>query len=90
MKEHWIRIHPDDPKRRYSFPDPTTERFARATRLARYYPDNLTRDDGFQLAEVAESYHHLLNHPAGTESVIRQLRELRAELRRREKEDEEG
>ena len=78
--EHWIRINPDDPPNRYQFPDPTTERFDNAAHQARYYPGNITRDEGFQLAEAAEAYHHIMTHPMGTEEVIKQIRAIRRAL----------
>jgi len=81
--EHWIRINPDDPKRRYSFPDPTTGRFAEAGNIARYNPQTLTRDQGFQLAEVMEAYHLLMTHPMGTEAIIRKIRAIRRAIKNR-------
>jgi hypothetical protein len=81
LDKHWIRMHTDDTEKRYMFPRPDTDRFERAIRKARHTPSELTRDEGHQLAEVAAAYRHLLAHPAGTESVLKKLRELRMELK---------
>ena len=79
MTEHWIKLDG------YKVPDPTTKRFAEATYKARYSPEDLTRDQGFQLAEVAEFYHMLLTHPAGTEAMIKKVRAARAALKERKR-----
>lgn len=81
MTDSWIRPHGIGTPESYSFPDPTDERRAEAIWKARHAVSTLTRDDGFALAEMAEAYWHLLVHPAGTESVVKQLREVRRCLR---------
>lgn len=76
----WIRMHWTDKKRRYSFPDPTNGIASQAAWKCRYAKDALTQADCFRMAEVYEAYHHLLTHPAGTESVVKQLRAVRRAL----------
>jgi hypothetical protein len=85
--DSWIRPHGIGTPESYAFPDPTTEHMENAIDHARSFPELLTRADQIALAEMAESYHHLLTHPAGTGSVVRQLRELRRELKRRADDD---
>ena len=66
----------------YSFLDPTAEDFAEAAHTARYGAP--TRAQLYLLAECAESLSHILTHPAGTESVVKQVRELRRAIAGRE------
>jgi len=65
----------------YSMPDPTDERFRDAAHTARYSLSRLTQTQAYHLCEVFEAYHHLMTHPCGTESVIKQLRAVRRALR---------
>jgi hypothetical protein len=80
----WIRMHQDDPHRAYAFPDPTTEEVDGAMHTARYDLAHLTQAQAYLLCDIACAYDHLLTHPAGTEAVVRQLREVRREIRRRQ------
>lgn len=46
----------------------------------------LSRADAEILESVAVAYDHLTTHPAGTESMVKQLREIRRALKALEKE----
>lgn len=81
IEKGWIRMHPDDDDKKYSFPDPTTEDFEDARRVARIDVDNLTWYQGQLLADAGRAYLHLLADPSGTELVLKQLRELRRALK---------
>lgn len=62
---------------RYTMPDPRDASLVVAKWTARYLPGKLTRLQVALLLASADAYWHLAAHPAGTESVIKQLRELR-------------
>jgi hypothetical protein len=49
----------------------------------RYDPAAVTERDCAAAAEIIATYVHILTHPAGTESVIRQVRQARRVLRER-------
>lgn len=74
-----IRMHPGDRERAYSCPDPTAESYREAAWQARY--GQPTRTQLYTLASAAEALDHFLTHPAGTEHVVRQIRELRRAIR---------
>jgi hypothetical protein len=44
---------------------------------AHHNPEELTLKQSRDLAQLAEAYIHILTHPAGTESIIKQVREAR-------------
>lgn len=46
-------------------------------------PESVTisRADARALKDAADAYHHLTRHPAGAESTVRQLRDIRRALR---------
>jgi len=43
----------------------------------RYRRGPLTREDRMVISSIVSAYHHLIAHPAGTESAIRSLRKVR-------------
>jgi NADPH:quinone reductase-like Zn-dependent oxidoreductase len=56
---------------------------ADAAWTARYHPERLTKEQAMALTEAVSTLHHILYHPAGTESVVRQVREARRVIRQR-------
>jgi hypothetical protein len=62
-------------------PDPLDERRREALWTARYNLKHLDQTQAYFLCEMAEAYMHFATHPAKTESVIKQLRELRRAIR---------
>ena len=72
--------------RDWSMPDPHSGELVEAMYAARYRIDALTQGEAYEILAAAGAYIHLAAHPAGTESVVVQLRELRraikAELRK--------
>ena len=83
----FITMHKDDPKRRYSFPDPHFAPLLEAIHRCHWAPEDVTKADLSCLTRVAEAYEHLLTHPAGTGSAVRQLREVRRAIRERQPEE---
>lgn len=65
----------------WSMPDPEYEPLADALHTARYALGSLTQEQAYLILGCAEAYLHLVTHPAGTESVVKQLREVRRALR---------
>ena len=61
-------------------PDPQYEALADAAHTARYSLANLTQVQAWLLCQVAETYHHLMTHPCGTEYAVGQLRAMRRAL----------
>jgi hypothetical protein len=84
-----LRFLDDSPgaKGHWVWPDPTDEMTTEAAWRARYAPERLTREQAMRLASVADAYMHITTHPAGVERIIRQLRRVRALLRRLERAD---
>jgi len=67
------------------WPDPSSEALSEAAHTARYGLATLTQSQAFHLCAAVEAYCHLATHPAGTESVVAQLRMLRRALKERQR-----
>ena len=89
-EQSWIQMHQDTSEKSYQFVNPCTGRFANAVHTARYANDKLTKDEGYQLAEAAETLWYILAHPATTESIIKQVREVRRVIKENEKRRQHG
>ena len=61
--------------------NPTHETLLTALWTARYSLATLTQSQAVTICEAAEAYQHYAAHPAGTESVVAQLRILRRGIR---------
>jgi hypothetical protein len=48
--------------------------------------EDLTQSQAYLICSAAEDYLHLVAHPASTKSIIDQLRKIRTEIKRQEKE----
>jgi len=77
----WIRPHGIGFPESYAMPDPTCPRRSDVAWKVRHEPQSLTKTEGCLAAEALEAYHHLLTHPAGTEVMIRKLREVRRKIK---------
>lgn len=42
---------------------------------------DLTQTEQHHVAAVLEAYHHILTHPAGTEAIVKQVRQVRRAIR---------
>jgi len=65
----------------WTMPNPIHPSMCAALRNARYDKAGLSDSDIWLLLSAAESYIHFAAHPATTESIIRQLRQLRRAVR---------
>lgn len=72
-----IVFHPDDREHRYSMPDPTDESLTEALHQLRYNLTAATQADAYRVLAAAEAFCHLATHPAGSNSMVRKLREIR-------------
>ncbi len=75
----WLRFNYEGPER-WSMPDPEHGPLHEAMHTARYSLANLTQTQAWLLCSVAETYHHLMTHPCGTEYAVSQLRAVRRAL----------
>ena len=85
MGHKQLRLPPDaPPEKRYSMPD-TRELDFDAYQDWRdrvlFSEDSPERSMLFHLMSMAGAYDHLTTHPAGTEAMVRKLREVRRALR---------
>lgn len=65
----------------WSIPHPHDEGLIEAMYAARYSPESLTRGQLLLILEAADAYRHLAGHPATTESIVSQLRQVRSAVR---------
>lgn len=65
-----------DPAKRYSFPDPDSEKLHDAAHAARYAPETLTKGQAMWLAEIASAYFSLTTYELGQEHCVAKLRDI--------------
>jgi hypothetical protein len=65
----------------WSSPNPHDEDLHEAIHCARYNLENLTQIQMYRILQAAESYCHFAGHPGTTESIVKQLRELRTAVK---------
>lgn len=72
-----VRLHPDTPAEATTWPWPfhVAEDQDSAAWKARYAPDRLTRDDLYELADIANAYETMITHPC--RSVAEKIHDLR-------------
>jgi len=65
----------------YSMPNPNHQPYSDALWTARYSLKNLTQTQAYLLCQLGETYITLMMHPAGTEAMIKKVRDVRRALR---------
>lgn len=77
MKKYGTYYHFKD----WTVIDPNSDRLHEAMHTARYAKDALSQSDLYDILAAAEAYIHFAAHPATTESIVTQLRQLRRVVR---------
>jgi hypothetical protein len=78
-------FHDGDKERAYSMPYPDDEKLHESIRSLIWNRTTATEADVNRVVACVEAYRHFATHPAPTESLIRQLRELRRAVKARRK-----
>ena len=78
----------NDPRIRFgewSLSNPLYKPLHDALWSARYDLKNLTQTQAYLICSAAEDYLHLVSHPASTENIVSQLRRMRREVKKLER-----
>ena len=80
--EEKLRITIND---EWSWVNPLYPGYSKAIQTALHFEKSLTREQLLLIVSAAENYLHIVGHPSGVESVIKQLRQVIKVLRENER-----